>query len=86
MAMSVVLNRTLGLLLGAAWTLEDDAPVVELSTVEGTPFSQTSNQLYYKTRPTISKANQVSFISFQFFKSFCHCCLDIFWQVKAKNV
>ncbi|XP_065065509.1 ankyrin repeat and fibronectin type-III domain-containing protein 1-like isoform X2 [Rhopilema esculentum] len=43
---------------GAAWTLEDDVPVVELSTVEGTPFSQTSNQLYYKTRPTISKANQ----------------------------
>eukprot|EP00794_Sanderia_malayensis_P008925 gene8925-9877_t len=36
------------------WTLEDDVPNGPASTVDGTPFSQTSNQLYYKTRPTVT--------------------------------
>ena len=46
--------------LGSAWTLEDDAPKTEVSTVDGTPFSQTSNQLYYKTRPALAKTKKVS--------------------------
>ena len=48
-------------IVGSAWTLEDDVPTLELSTVDGTPFSQTGNQLYYKTRPalSISKVNEV---------------------------
>ena len=48
-------------IVGSAWTLEDDVPTLELSTVDGTPFSQASNQLYYKKRPafSISKVSEV---------------------------